>query len=268
MPQAHPLQQQFDQINLSDYVQVQYLPELSHQTLQQAIKTDWLEQMLQKQKEGRANLDRRGEAAFLIGRFSFVVAIVLARCQIQTGLVPYLVSDQLAVLAEHDRIAIQLSNNKAIEWQDQDGVRSMLVAFFQPMVAQLAQRAKLAPAKQWCLISDSFAMTWQFVGEPLGQAPQARSAIIQLLNGAKSPLKNRRTRFEEYKLFTNDDDQIPAVHKFIRLRAGCCRKFSDDGQYCNTCVYVPEQERKQLITKLLWESHLGASSVNEKVNRN
>lgn len=272
MSQAHPLQQQFESINVNDYLQVQCLAKLSQPTLQQAISTDWLEQMLQKQKQGRANLDRRGEAAFLIGRFSFVVAVILAGCQIQAGLLPRLRADQLAVVPEGDRFVVQLSNQDIIEWQDQTSVRSMIIELLQPIVTQLAQRTQLAPAKQWSLISDSLAMAWQFVAEPLGVDAQARVDILTLLNGEKSVLKNRRTGFETYSLGESNIDGCPAIqpviHRVIRTRAGCCRKFTDDGQYCSTCVYVPEQERKQLITKMLWESHLSASSVKNKVSRN
>ncbi|WP_119396276.1 hypothetical protein [Salinibius halmophilus] len=250
----HPLQAQFEQVNQSGYLTVSYAPKLPGPKLVDLIQSDWLEHMLQAQKDGRPNLDKRGEGAFLISRFAFLTALVVASCQLTSGQVPRLAGTSTTVNARRESIELFIASNEVLN-DDIAAIRQMLIQFYQPMVERVAALTKLAPAKQWALISDALAMTWQFVGEPLGCAEKARQTAMALLTDEKSVLKNRRTSFEEYKLFASPDDSAPTIHQFIRVRAGCCRKFTDDGNYCNTCVYVPKEDRQARISETLWQNY-------------
>lgn len=255
---THPLQASFEDITLNEYVQVSYAPKSCQPRLAELVTTPWLDALLARQKAGREQLDKRGEGAFLVGRFAFIVAVLLAHCQITSGRVPRLSASQLAVAQHGDQIVLQLFSAKILAWQDQSAVRAMIIELLQPMVEHIAVNTKLAPAKQWSLVSDAFASAWQYIGAPLGCDAQARLDVMALLNGERSVLKNRRTGFEEYKLFASASDGQPTIHQYVRTRAGCCRKFTDDGTYCATCVYVPEQERRQRISENLWQQYYAA----------
>jgi hypothetical protein len=247
----HVLSNAFEILNRTPYVNVQFNPYDNRQTLAAMIEGDWLEILLAQTLSERPNLDRKGQGAFVIGQVSWLVGLVVAASHLLEHRIP-LLSLSTVYLSEENRVpVIVLREGRVVKTRDWHETRQLLLSLFEPIVVRIRELTKLSNAPQWRMISDSIALAFQYVGKSLNFEAEARTNVLALLHDDKSPLQNKRTGFFDVTYKDPSDDSSFIHQEFVRTRAGCCRKYTHDSEYCDTCVHLPiDEQRKRAINSL------------------
>lgn len=244
---SHPLAPVFAQLSASGYLHVCYQPEVPTTPLYERLATPWLAAQIAAQAKDRPGLDLLGQGAFFIGRLSYVFGLVWAAGSELAGQAPALANATLDWQPE--QVALTVHDTELVSTEQ---LRAHIIAVMTPIVQAVAKHSRLSPGAQWSLISDSLASAWLMVGEQVGQASQAQASVLSLLHDGKSRLRNRRTGFEHYQAYGG---QQLLAQQTLRTRAGCCRKYTDDGEYCSTCVHLDSEQRRARVEQTLWQQH-------------
>jgi hypothetical protein len=166
-------------------------------------------------------LDRRGQAAFLIGGVSYYAAAVQAWFELRGEPAPSLDHLGLRINAAADGLAYRWSAP-----QEADGAAALEAALL-PLVHRLRAETRIGERAQWRLVADSIAAAYQEIGQSIGCAPQARErALAAIADGRTS---NPQTGYHCIGTETGE--------RYYLKRGGCCRWYTADaGSYCATCV--------------------------------
>jgi hypothetical protein len=208
------------------------------------INSAWLEKMLAEMKLERPKLDRRGQGAFVVGRLSWAIGLVLASSHLVKGKIPNLALDSVCLLEEGEQMVLVLKSGKVVPSNEWHETREILLALLAPVVERIRELTQLSNAPQWRMISDSIALAFNYVGDQLQLGEKARVDVLSLLHGEKTPLQNKKTNFLEVVMQDPADKTCKIQRTFVRTRAGCCRKYTDDSEYCDTCVHRSIDEQR------------------------
>ena len=247
----HALSNAFEILNRTPYVNVQFNPYDNRQTLAAMIEGDWLEILFAQTLSERPNLDRKGQGAFVIGQVSWLVGLVVAASHLLEHRIPHLSLNTASLCEENKVPMIVLREDRVVATDDWSEVGKILLSLFEPIVIRIRELTKLSHAPQWRMISDTIALAFQYIGKSLNFEAEARSDVLKLLHDDKSPLQNKRTGFFEVAVKDPNDESRVLKQEFVRTRAGCCRKYTDDSVYCDTCVHLSIDEQRDRAIKSL-----------------
>ncbi|MFO7854726.1 MAG: (2Fe-2S)-binding protein [Paracoccaceae bacterium] len=205
--------------------------------------------------EVEPELDRRGQAAYLINRLANLICGELARLDLAgcdpSGLEPadvawrnerreYEEDGELVAYLHHD---LWLARAAPAGTASDHALAAALRRLFEPAVAGAAQAGPLSPAALWRLVSDAVAAGYLNVGKAEGRAAYAMRRSTAILDRAGPPLSNPQLRFVRLEASAEETRTGRAVADWFRLRGGCCRWYTaPTGGYCGTCVLRKDRE--------------------------
>ena len=231
-------------------------------SLVQLLEPETLSGLLAQQATDAPTMDWRTQAAYLVNGFSWQWCCLLAWLDLR-GLSPVLLfTEQLQVYHRleqgvHEgkpysylRYQWHLPELQALaEAQPAAALGSAIKTCLAPLLAAVKQQTGLSVGALWRLVNDSLTFAYLFVGQQL-QCEQAAMARAQaIVEAAGKPLANRQWR---YQYCTAERSGEAAIGNWYRLRGGCCRYYTlPEGEYCATCVHLPDEERMRRINAQL-----------------
>jgi hypothetical protein len=228
------------------------------------------------ESELRPGLDRKAQAAFLIGRAARSVAYPLAGLLILQSVVPRLVPETLALRPERYRWEHEGEAGEALRYVAQFDPHTPLVAGEQaalhavlhdsivatmtPLVTALRAAAGLSPGALWRLVADMVCVAFLNVGEQIGDIPTAQAHALAVTRRAGSPLNNRVSGFQHVTLPDPADPAHVLADKWFLRRGGCCRWYTcPEGECCATCVLLRPEQQQQKLRDYLRRTHEAAA---------
>jgi hypothetical protein len=220
---------------------------------------------LAAEAEGSPGIDRKAQAAFLIGKAAHAVCLPLAGLLLAHRLVPRLTPEAVGLAPERytwehdgrsgeairyrlhfdtDAIEAAEGDAEALHAVLHDALRDTLA----PLVAALRAASGLAPAALWRLVADMVCAAFLTVGQALGDLPGAQTAALAITRRAGASLNNGRSGFQHVALPDPADPSRIVAESWFITRGGCCRWYTcAEGEYCSTCVLLkPEQQQARL----------------------
>lgn len=210
---------------------------------------DRLEDWLNTQGIAADGMDRRTQAAYLIGGLAWSVAIWMAAFEL-TGNKPI---RRVAIRQErywyrHEDFAHEYVRYPiAIEVGDGPANhRETIEEMFAPLIAALMVTSGLSPGAQWRQVADNVANAFLWGGKVAGHKERGMelgSAIV-----AEGRLHNGKTGYVEVTAGDKRDHFL--------VRGGCCRYYlTKDGQgdYCTSCVLRGRDDQIARYTAYLAE---------------
>lgn len=227
-----------------------------------------LEIFLAAQALGSPGLDRRGQAAYLIGSVCYRLSRAFAAFHLGCELAPRLAPDTLALrleryswehegeTGESHRLVLRLLDSSELSSGALDERRALFAADIEAVAATLIERlvreTALGAAAQYRLAADSIASGFQFSGRALGCEPLARDEALLVIKADGSRLRNPQTHFAEIAVHDPARPDQVLIAETFRMRGGCCRYYTaDGGEYCSTCVLRDPDERDDLLRDVL-----------------
>jgi hypothetical protein len=234
--------------------------------------TALLDRMLASQARFTPDLDRKGQAAYLMTSHGVALGTIAAACLVGAGLVPCLGPDALGLQVvipvaddpeERTRIRL-LSSRFATDRADlaanadadpiagraalHERLRLELEAHLEPVVACLQAATGLSTGALWRLAGDSVAAQFLDAGRRFGHEADAIAAALCVLKAPGSPLANKEMHYFKILL---PDPKCPGrtlLTRTFRARGGCCRWYtSKQGKLCTTCVLRSDADRRVVI---------------------
>jgi hypothetical protein len=222
-----------------------------------------IEPWLAAEAEMHSGLDRRAQAAFVIGKAARSISHPLAAIFMLHGATPELVADRVHLRRqryrwEHDGESgealryVPCFNSRAFIAGDVDALRAAidaaLIAAMTPLVSAARSASGLSPGALWRLVADMVCSAFLNVGEQIGDIPGAQVHALSVARRPGSPLNNRVSGFQHVTLPDPADPARILAERWFITRGGCCRWYTHpEGEYCATCVLLkPEQQQAKL----------------------
>ena len=232
-----------------------------------------VDDLLAYQTEFTPDLDRKGQAAYLITEYSYMFAITAAAPFVGFGLVPDFSAEKYALRFEsrpvkHNGRIVQerlarvrflepkvVTDNQAfagdpdtLEFVDRaalcERLRVATEAHFKPLVEVLHAKSRLSRNALWRLVGDSLAVLFLDAGQRFGRVEDAKAAGLAILKQEGSPLANRQMHFFDIAVRDEEDPEQIVLSRTFRARGGCCRFYTvEGGHLCSTCVLQDPVER-------------------------
>ncbi|MER0239553.1 (2Fe-2S)-binding protein [Fulvimarina sp. MAC8] len=257
-----------------------------------AADTALLDELLTAQAAFTPDLDRKGQAAYLIGALSGLLARGLVIPFLLAGLLPRTGRSLSAFRFSYEsatrrgRTADMLKS----EWRilsssfatdrpefhdhpkcqtltDRDGLReSMRLSIeseIEPLISVIHARTHLPSAAMWRLVGDSVAGVFLEAGRQLKCESIAREDALAVLKQHGSPLRNSQMHYFEVVIPDPADPDHTLASRAYRSRGGCCRYYtSKEGSKCSTCVLVaPDEQRRNLELALRRQIGIGTTNA-------
>jgi hypothetical protein len=214
-------------------------------------------------------LDRRAQAAFMIGRLTRAVCLPFAASALHDRMVPAPAPDAVEIVAQAVVRGRGDGTVSAVHYsivftdapadhdhRDRAGLmaatHTQLIRCLAPIVRQLNRVSGLSPGALWRLVADMVCSAFLHAGQHIGNADEARAMALAATRQPGSPLNNGRSGFQRVILpDVTDPSRTVAEHWFI-TRSGCCRWYtSAGGELCTICVLrTPEEQQERLRTLL------------------
>lgn len=260
--QPHPLAVVFD---AADFVHCDVGPINEHWVPFSALgdlPAAGLESVLALQARNYPGLDRRGQAAFVLGALSYNLVLALAMLHLSDAPWPALDSPNIAVRLGPDpedahapplllRINEEAPLTSLTADQHLQHVPECLQALLEPFVSRLRAGTRLSFAAQWRLVGDSLAGGLLFAGKQLNQVSRATADARAMLAEGRSLLSNPQVGYHVVEI-----EKQNGVHcETFLSRGGCCRYYTADaGGICATCVLRDPGDQWQRLQAHLIES--------------
>lgn len=213
-----------------------------------ASDLDELERWLDVQSIAAEGMDRRTQAAYLIGGLAWSVAIWMATFEL-TGNRPirrvgvrqerywYRYADGTSHEYVRYPIAIEVGEGAANH-------RETLEEMFAPLIAAVMVTSGLSPGAQWRLVADNVANAFLWAGKGIGD--KARGMQMGAALVAEGRLYNGKTGYLEITAGERSDHFL--------TRGGCCRYYltkEGEGEYCTSCVLRKREDQIARYTDYL-----------------
>lgn len=214
-------------------------------------------------------LDRRAQAAFMIGRLTRAVCLPLAASVLRDRTVPTPAPDAVEVVAQAvvrrrgDGIANAVHYNIVFtdvpadqHHRDLDALsaafHAQLVRCFAPVIGQLQRLSGLSPGALWRLVADMVCSAFLHAGQHIGDPGEARAIALTATRQPGSPLNNGRSGFQRVSLPNATDPSRTLAERWFITRGGCCRWYtSPGGELCTVCVLRKPTEQQERLQAFL-----------------
>lgn len=221
-----------------------------------------VETCLAYQDRFAAGMDDKIRAAHLIAFYSHQFSLAAGAIYLASGLVPSVSGlrfeaysrsfDGRTLAAGRFHFLVELpSGDSPMEPGGSDqSFHDRVVAHLKPVIALVKRRCGLSARAQWRLAADSLAGAFLEIGRRRGEEDTATEQALAIVKRARSPLTSPELHFEKIV--------AEALHsRTYRMRGGCCLYYrTDGGDYCDTCVLLdPEVRRERLRAHLLDRRH-------------
>ncbi|GLK78832.1 siderophore biosynthesis protein [Methylopila turkensis] len=233
-----------------------------------------MERLLAHQRSYAADLDEKGQSAYLIGGHAYALAVPLALGVVAHGVAFDLSADRIGFRLERyvmayggrdapgERMHLRLSSPSfatvdpahagvagAVLLPDRAALAGhvgiALEAHLAPLVEWLHGYGGLSRGALWRLVGDAVAMAFLGVGEALGRVEDAKRDALGVLKRPGSPLNNPQMRFARFDLVHSSAPDRPIASENVCVRGGCCRYYTvEGGSYCGSCVMLDARERE------------------------
>ena len=246
-----------------------------------------MEGLLAAQAELTAGLDRKGQAAYLVGYHAYFLSLPAAVGLVATGIVPNLAAERTAVRFEQhvhddedhahlhfhfrllDGICRGDAPGDAAAPQDfarretgslSDVLRVELEANFEPLIERLHAMTRLSRNALWRQAADSVAFAFLEVGRDLNREDEAKAAAMAVLKAPGSPFSNPQLQF--VKVVVPDVVAARSASRTYASRGGCCRYYTaPGGSVCANCVLQRPDDRDRLLAEHLREHLTGVHAA-------
>jgi hypothetical protein len=211
-----------------------------------ASDIDRIESWLETQGIAAEGMDRKSQAAYMIGGLAWSLCIWMAAFAF-TGNKPI---RRVAFGQErywwgegtpdaHEYVRYPLS----IEVGDgEPNYRETLEEIFAPIIAATMVTSGLSPGAQWRLVADNVASAFLYGGKSFGMADKGMEIATPII--AEGRLRNGQTGFLEVKAGEACD--------WFLVRGGCCRYYTTNGgDYCTSCVLRKRDDQIARYTEYL-----------------
>lgn len=211
-------------------------------------------------------VERRVQAAFLIGGYAWYVLAPVLGAYLLERRVPSLGHDDVSVwLSPGDApgcLALRtgrfsvLAEAPAADTRyvrvvpDETALRDMLhdeiVDHMSPIVGAVRARIPLSARAQWLEVADRVGSALHLVGRSIGEEERGIHEAESLVHRPGSPLDSPRSRFVTYEHL--------GQRRTVKLRGACCLSYRIAAQgYCMTCPLIGEEERGERVRAWLTE---------------
>lgn len=190
-----------------------------------------LEAWLDTQGIAADGMDRKSQAAYLIGGLAWSVCIWMAAFALTGNKAIRRVAFEQerywwgeGTPDAHEYVRYPIS----IEVGDgPPNHRETIEQIFEPIIAAMMVTSGLSPGAQWRLVSDNVASAFLYGGKSLSMTQEGMDLGAPII--AEGRLRNGQTGFLEVKAGEACD--------WFLVRGGCCRYYTTNGgDYCTSCV--------------------------------
>ncbi|XEN31554.1 hypothetical protein M728_002151 [Ensifer sp. WSM1721] len=223
-----------------------------------------LETVLAYQERFASGMDDKIRAAHLIAFYSHQFSLAAGAIYLVGGVVPEVTdlrfeSHQRLVggrKVEAGRFHFLARLPRAADeaaFTDADGVfHDSFIAQLKPVIALIERRCGLSSRAQWRLAADGLAGAFLEIGRRRGAEADAMERALAIVKRVGSPLYSRELCYERVDATQGCGSGEEALSRTYRMRGGCCLYYrSDGGSYCDTCVLLePELRRERLRARL------------------
>lgn len=217
---------------------------------------------------GATGLDKRGQAAYLVGSLCYRLSRVASAFHLALDVMPRLDPEKLffqieryqwdyeGETGESNRLLVRLAPDTGFTAGPADerlavfarDIEAVIVPFIEKQVRDTA----LGNAAQFRLGADSIASGFQYSGRDLDCEPRARADALAVIKAEGSKFRNPQTHFAEIALCDPAHPEIVLISETFRMRGGCCRYYTaDGGDYCSTCVLRKPEDREEILRNYL-----------------
>lgn len=217
---------------------------------------------------GSAGLDKRGQAAYLVGSLCYRLSRVVAAIHLACSAVPRLDPNRLffrieryrweheGESGESNRLLLRLAPDTALATGDAGDRLAIFArdieAVIAPFIERQVRETALGHAAQFRLGADSIASGFQYSGRALDCEPRAREDALAVIRSEGSKFRNPQTHFAEIALCDPAHPEIVLISETFRMRGGCCRYYTaEGGEYCSTCVLRKPEDREDILRNYL-----------------
>lgn len=205
-----------------------------------------LEAWLDLQGIAADGMDRKSQAAYMIGGLAWTVCIWMAAFALtgQRSIRRVAFQQERYWWGEgtpdaHEYVRYPIS----IEVGDGPPAhRETLEAMFEPIIAATMVVSGLSPGAQWRLVADNVASAFLYGGKSLGLAERGMEIATPII--AEGRLNNGKSGFLEIR--------AGAACDWFLVRGGCCRYYTTTGgDYCTSCVLRKRDDQVARYTDYL-----------------
>lgn len=238
--------------------------EKQYRLLTDFVNAEEIARQLAHQAKIQADMDVRTQGTYFISSFSWYLAEVMSlldlnSLSLEKTWASLAIKTDL-VSAVHDGIPYhyvryrwQLPELPIIyEQQDALVVGQRFITYLTPFIDEVRQQTGMAKGALWRLVTDAITASYLSTGKKLAKVREAMERASAIINETGGPLANRKWHFKEYSV---DEDASPngqRLSDWFRVRGGCCRYYTvSGGEYCSTCIHLPEHEREERLEKFL-----------------
>ncbi len=206
---------------------------------------DRLEAWLDLQGIAADGMDRKTQAAYMIGGLAWAVCIWMAAFAL-TGNRPI---RRVAFAQERYWWGPPDTGQEYVRYpiciEVGDGPanhRETIEEIFAPVIAATMVTSGLSPGAQWRIVADNIALAFLYAGKALGRAGEGQALAEEII--AEGRLANGKTGFVEITAGA-------ACESFV-VRGGCCRYYTTaGGEYCTACVLRKREDQIARYTDYL-----------------
>ena len=226
-----------------------------------------LEAVLAYQDRFAVGMDDKIRAAHLIAYYGNQLALALGSLYLGAGIVAAVDrlrfeafsrgSGERVVEARRFHFGLVLPIVGQGDQASPDVFGATFAAYLAPIIIALKRRTGLSSGAQWRLAADSLAGGFLEIGRALGDEEDAMSKALAIVKREGTPLYSDKLCYEAIKAEFGEGRGDQALSRVYRLRGGCCLYYrTEGGSFCDSCVLLAPQERRERL-----QAHLLASKA-------
>lgn len=241
--------------------------EKQYRLLTEFVNPDEIARQLAHQTKIQINMDVRTQGTYFISSLSGYLADVISLLDLN-----YLdlenTWERLAIKENlmstvHEGVTYQYvlygwqlpELSKVQKQQDAHRVGQRFLSYLTPFIEEVRQQTGMAKGALWRLVTDAITASYLSTGKKLDKVSVAMERASTIINEAGGLLANRKWHFKEYSVDENMSPNGRRLNDWFRVRGGCCRYYTlSGGEYCSTCIHVPENEREVRLKRHLTNS--------------
>jgi hypothetical protein len=228
----------------------------------------WSEQIetcLAYQDRFASGMDDKIRAAHLIAFYSHQFSLAAGAIYLTTGLVPIVPGlrfetysralDGRTLEVGRFHFLVELPSGEGeMEREERDkSFHDAFVAHLRPVIAVVKRRCGLSTRAQWRLAADGLAGAFLEIGRRRREEEMAIEQALAIVKRAHSPLASRELHYERIDVACNGGEGLRS--RTYRIRGGCCLFYrAEGGSYCDTCVLLKPQLRRDRLRAHLLDS--------------
>ncbi len=220
-----------------------------------------VETCLAYQDRFASGMDDKIRAAHLIAFYSHQLSLAVGAIYLASGLVPIVSGlrfetysrplDGRTLAAGRFHFLVEPGESGMERAALDKSYHDTFVAHLKPVIALVKRRCGLSARAQWRLAADSLAGAFLEIGRRREEEDMAIEHALAIVKRAHSPLVSRELHYETIDAASSGGEVVRS--RTYRIRGGCCLFYrADGGSYCDTCVLLkPELRRDRLRACLL-----------------